>query len=90
MKLTPEEKEAIKMSRDNNRVKETYLGKWGFITGSQRISETVFNRSFPQGIFGRVIDVNRGIMTMRCRRKRFGKIIKCKFKTTEKYFKVWE
>lgn len=47
-----------KSKSDLDRVINSYIGKWIIITGSPRISSEVFNRSFPNGIFGKIIGYN--------------------------------
>ena len=32
------------------------IGTWGFITGSRMIQQDFWNKNYPQGIFGRVVD----------------------------------
>ena len=37
---------------------QPYIGKWVIVTGNHRIAKDIFDRSFPQGIFGKIIGFN--------------------------------
>lgn len=55
MNLSKEEKDVILKMRKRKKEDETFIGKWVFITGSSMIAPDYWKKSFPQGIFGRVI-----------------------------------
>jgi hypothetical protein len=47
------------------RVKNKYFGKWAIITGHPRITDAKFKESFPQGIFGKIINYAGGYFILR-------------------------
>ena len=70
------------------------IGDWGFVTGSDRIADTAWKRSFPNDWFGKVIDIKvrysslsgtkfPPIIVLRCYRKG----TKPHLNTNKKYFK---
>jgi len=69
------------------------IGDWGFITGSKRINQEYWDRSFPNGWFGRIIAKDRYTVTLRCYRYRHNRTEKNNkhphLKSEIKYFKKY-
>lgn len=66
------------------------IGTWGFITGIHNMSQDFFDKNYPRGIFGRVIDYQlRGTAVYLVIRtyRRYSKSRHPHSKTIVKYFK---
>ena len=73
------------------------IGNWVFITGSHQINQEYFNKSFPQGFFGRIIEIKKRFSQFDGRKlpnkilvRVYRKGKKIHIITTEKYIELYK